>query len=96
MGAALGVPGVRLQPGSNRAVLVVVEVSGRRVNFEDLCRLDSELVQAALKRRCPVCSAKPGEECRAMHGGPLTSICGHYSHLIRADGLPYTKPRKTA
>lgn len=60
------------------------------MNFEDLRNPHSDLIKAAFERSCPVCKAARGEECLAMHGGPLTSICGHYAHRIRADGIKYT------
>lgn len=66
------------------------------MRFEDLRNPNSPLILAAFKRSCPICKARVGEECTAMGGGPLTAICGHYSHIIRADGMPYTAPRKTA
>ena len=66
------------------------------MNFQDLRDRDSELVQAAFERRCPVCKAKPGQECQALTGGPLTAVCGHYSHILRADGMPYSTPKKAS
>lgn len=65
------------------------------MNFGDLYNKDSELVQAALKRKCAVCPSQPGEECVALsYNHTLFQSVGRYVHLMRADGLPYTTPRK--
>lgn len=65
--------------------------------FSELRNIDSELVQTALLRHCQVCKAKAGVPCVTLTDGtPIFEKWGNWTHLMRADGLPYTTPRKTA
>lgn len=67
------------------------------MNFGDLYKKDSELVQTAMLRKCVVCPSKPGEECVGLSDNrTLFQAVGRYVHLMRADGIPYTAPRKAS
>jgi hypothetical protein len=67
------------------------------VIFDDLRDRESELVQTALQRKCAVCPSKSGEECVDLSDSrTLFEAVGRYVHLMRADGLPYTPPRKAS
>jgi hypothetical protein len=44
----------------------------------------SRMVQDALKRRCEVCRARPGEDCTQMpiNGLPLEGRLVHYARMV--------------
>ena len=51
--------------------------------FEDLGRRTSPIVKAALQEKCPVCKAKPGEDCTSMpiNPHPLHGRIVHYARV---------------
>lgn len=65
--------------------------------FTDLRDRNSELVQTALLRHCLVCKAPAGEPCVTLTDGtPIVEKWGSWTHILRADGLPYSPKKKTA
>ena len=49
--------------------------------FDELGRRNSPIVKAAMQEKCPVCKAKPGEECvnTITNGHPLQNRIVHYA-----------------
>lgn len=65
--------------------------------FSELRDRNSELVQQALDRRCLICKVPVGVPCVTLTDGtPIFEKWGSWTHLMRADGLPYSAPRKAA